>query len=277
MRDQMAWPESTFEWEDEDREHYCGSHWDPFYDSADAVLQRLPDIIPKSTRLMPFGDTYSGPYEIPQSWPKGLQLCWPNPQRGLVTTLRASEGAVEVANVSPYVEAGVQVALEIERVHVWSGGAEAQIEATWGEAPVSFFDLAFASSNRAWYEAGKRLDFVLAGIAYSAGPAADEIDSMPGLSLDGASVFLEVDEWDRDDDSFRGPVLDVSAISDWLGQPGWRVRVCIMRFSDVEDAELEIFVTRRAWTHPEPPQAGRDIEGTLWLQGRLWWASRGQR
>ena len=293
MSMKKAWPDCTFSWESEDDQHFCGSHWGPFYDSADDVLRRLHQIIPQSTRVMTFGDTYSGPHEIPESWPKGLHLGWPNPRWGLITTLRSSEGAVEVANVSPYVQRGIQVSLEIEKVHVWASGVEAQIDAVWGEGLVSFYDLQFASSNRTWYEAGKRCDFILAGIAYGAGPAEDENlelgtdsalsevlraeldheDRSPlHVSLDGASVFLPIPEWDRDDYSFRGPVLGVSAFDDWLGQSGWRVRVRVMQFHH-EDAELEVFVTRRAWSHPDPPEVGQDISGTLWLQGRLWLAA----
>ena len=45
-----------------------------------------------------------------------------------------------------------------------------------------------------------------------------------------------------------------------------------MRFHG-ENAELDVFVTGRAWSGPEPPKAGEDIEGSLWMQGRLWWAA----
>ena len=64
----------------------------------------------------------------------------------------------------------------------------------------------------------------------------------------------------------------VTAFDDWLEQSGWCVRVCVMRFHG-ENAELDVFVTGRAWSGPEPPKAGEDIEGSLWMQGRLWWAA----
>jgi len=174
-------------------------------------------------------------------------------------------------------------------------GAEAQIEGIWGGAAVSFFDLTLLS-NRSWYESGKCLVFVLAGIAYKAEPASleplvvapesaladmlqDQMETTDEKALEVGTeaycILAHIAEWDRDDYWFRGSVRTVKAVEDWLGQSGWRVRVCVMRMDteadDLQDAELDIFVTSRAWSGHEPPQVGKDIEGTLWLQGRLWW------
>ena len=287
-----SWPDGTFAWEGEEQEHYCGSHWDPFFDSPDEIFNLLPEVIPASLPLKTFGDTYSGPHDIPAGWTMGDHLCWPNANRGLVATLRAIEDDAELTNVSPLAGAGIQVGIEITRVHVWTSGAEAQIEGVWGEAPISFFDLAFLS-NRAWYEVGKRREFILAGIAYEARvPELDKLPLAPDsqlaiwqrthaeiaegedayIGLEGSCIFLPVSDWDRDDYQFRGPVRTVTAFGDWLGQSGWKVRVGVMQFGD-ESADLDVFVTERAWTGGEPPRVGQDIEGTLWLQGRLWSAS----
>ena len=76
-------------------------------------------------------------------------------------------------------------------------------------------------------------------------------------------------DWDRDNYQFRGPVRDVAAFDGWLGQSGWKVRVGVMQFED-GSADLDVFITERAWASPEPPRVGQDIEGSLWLQGRLW-------
>lgn len=290
MSSTESWPDSTFTWETEDEGHHCGSHWDAFYNSPDEALRTLPDILPKAMPLRSFGDTYSGPRKIPGSWARGAYLAGPDVKRGLLATLRTTDGRPELINVSPFTERGVQVGIEIDRVHVWSSGAEAQIEGTWGDAVVSFFDLTFLS-NRSWYESGRRLDFILAGIAYKAEPASveplviapesafadtlrDELGIKDGealeLGLEGSGIFTSIEDWDRDDYWFRGLVRSVEAFDDWLGQTGWRVRVRVMQM-DTEDAELDVFVTSRAWSGDEPPQVGEDMEGTLWLQGRLWW------
>ena len=192
----------------------------------------------------------------------------------------------------PVRRVGIEAGIEIEKVHVWPSGAEAQIKGVWGGAAVSFFDLAFLD-NRAWYEAGERRQFDLAGIAYEAGaPKVDTLAMAPdsplanwqrdhagiagvetaNIGLEGSGNFLPIADWDRDDYRFRGPVRSVAAFDGWLGQSGWKVRVAIMQFED-ECAELDVFVTDRAWRGSEPPLVGQDIEGSLWLQGRLWTAT----
>ena len=292
MSIEKSWPDGTFVWEDEEQEHYCGSHWDPFFDSPDEIFEMLPEIIPASVSLKTFGDTYSGPREIPAGWAMGGHLFWPNGNRGLVTTLRATEDAAEIVNMYPFAGVGTQVGIEIKKLHVWTSGAEAQIEGVWGEAPISFFDLTFLS-NRAWYEAGKRRDFILAGIAYEAGaPKLNKLALSPDsqlavwqrthtgnvegedvhICLEGSSIFIPVEEWDRDDYFFRGPVRSVATFEDWMGQSGWKVRVDVMQF-EAESADLDVFVTERAWNGGEAPRVGQDIEGRLWLQGRLWSAA----
>lgn len=296
MNSEESWPDSTFIWETEDQGHYIGSHWDAFWDSVEEQARTTREVLQQAMPVLSFGDTYSGPHEIPRSWAKGVYLRGRDPNYSLLAALRATEGSPDLINVSPYTELGVQVGIEIERVHVWSSGAEAQIEGFWGDATVSFFDLTFLT-NRSWYEAGKCLDFILAGIAYQAEPASIEplaiapdskiasllrnewgIESGEALevSMDGSSILAPIEEWDRDDYRFRGPVRSVEAFDNWLGQSGWRVRVCVMQM-DPEDAELDVLVTKRAWSGDEPPQVGEDMEGTLWLQGRLWGLCRRKR
>lgn len=287
-----SWPESTFAWEDESAKHFCGSHWNPFHDSPDEVIRALPEMFKGAWPVSSFGDTYPGHRSVPGAWPTGSYVCWPNENGGLIAALKETRDGTELVSVSPLAGHGVQVGVGIKKVHVWSDGAEAQIEGTWGDSQVSFYDLTFLR-NRAWYEVGKRREFILSGIAYEARrPAAQKLavdpssflsewlddqagikgGPEPEISLEGSSVLLRVDEWDRDDYAFRGPVRIVTPFDDWLGQSGWRVRVCVMRF-DSEDAELDVFVTDKVWSDPEPPKVGEDIEGTLWMQGELWWAA----
>ena len=130
-------------------------------------------MIPSARPISSFGDTYSGPYKVPGAWPTGTYLCWPNANQGLIATLGVTEGKTELINISPFAGNGIQIGIEIKRVHVWSNGAEAQIEGIWGESVLSFFDLTFLR-NRPWYEAGKRREFVLAGVAYEARPSPVE-------------------------------------------------------------------------------------------------------
>ena len=288
---EKSWPDCTFTWESEDQKHYPGSHLEPFYENTDHLLAGLPEMLNDAWPSSAFGDIYPGPHEIPAEWAKGAHLCWPYPNRGLIMTLRIGEKDNEVTNLGlcPFFCDGTQISIDIQKVFVWASGMEAQIEGCWNESIVTFFDIAFLN-NRGWYEAGKRLDFILSGIAYRAGlpevrklalkpdsalakwqqSMAEQGDEpKPEIRLEGATIFMPLSKGDRDDYWFRGPVRRVTAFDDWLGQSGWRVRVTVMRFDD-EDADLDVYVTRRAWSASEPPEVGRDIEGRLWLQGQLW-------
>lgn len=91
------------------------------------------------------------------------------------------------------------------------------------------------------------------------------------VRLDDMAMFIPVDGGDIDDYQFRGPVKVVEPFDDFLGQSGWRVRVTVMRLSEYahEDFDIDLLVTRRAWEGNTPPRLGQDIEGALWLQGRL--------
>ena len=288
MSTDESWPDCTFWWEPEDQEHYCGAHWSPFYEDIDSLLDELPKIVNQAELFQAVGDTHPGPHDIPAKWIKGFNLCWPRADRGLIVTLRIGENANEFVNFFPFVSHDNEVSIEVEKIFVWASGVEAQIEGIWNEAPVTFFDTSFPG-NRGWYEAGKCREFILSGIAYEAAPPKMEKlplepDSIgverirseldlgdewkPELRLEGSAMFMPVSDWDRDDYWFRGPIREVSPFDDLLDQSGWRVRVTIMRFDD-EDADLDVFVTRRAWSATEPPEVGQDIEGTLWLQGRL--------
>ena len=83
-------------------------------------------------------------------------------------------------------------------------------------------------------------------------------------------IFVRADGGDADEYSFRGAVQYVDPFTDFLGQAGWRLRVAVIRADDNDALDLEIVVTARAWDGPAPPAVGQDVEGNLWLQGRLW-------
>jgi hypothetical protein len=292
----LPWPDSTFVTEHADVKHYMGAHWEPFTENgAKEFLERLPTIIQQSSPLRGFGEFYRPSRPEPDSWPKGVHLVWPaqNQRLALAATLRLDAKATHVISLYPYIDQGTQTSLRLDRVSVWGSGVEAQIDAVWGEGAITFLDTAYLL-NRGWYEAGGAYEFLLAGIAYDArhaeptripyNPHPDVAEwerlraaargEPPPVTPDyfdttGAAFLLAVPEWDVDDYNFRGPVKQVEPFDDFLGQPGWKVRVTVMRF-DNEDADLDIYITRRAWQSETPPLVGQDMEGTLWLQGRLW-------
>lgn len=293
----LPWPDSTFVQEPADAQHYMGSHWEPFFDDVrSALFQQLPTIVPEASPLQRASGVDEACRAEPADWATGgRHLVWPGQDAnlGLVMTLQLGEQANQLVSIYPYVAAGTPVTVALDRVRVWEGGLEAQVDALWGEARVTFFDTAFLL-NRRCYERGAHLEFSLAGIAYDAGPAetmrmpytpnpdqsawermlAEERGDPPPevpeyIDLAGAAFFVEIPEWDADDYNFRGAIQAVEPFEDYLGQAGWKVRVTVMRFGEV-DADLDIHVTRRAWDGEEPPREGQNIDGRLWLQGRLW-------
>ncbi|MCC7151797.1 MAG: hypothetical protein IT501_07310 [Rubrivivax sp.] len=295
-RKTLPWPASTFVAEPADTPHYMGSHWDPFVEDSAQIIDRLPEIVPGAMVQTGYGEARKPDWDAPPDWPLGFQLVWPLREQGLALILKPEEQATVMASLFPFFARGSQQTLTLHAVSVWEGGLQAQIEASWGDAEVTFFDTQYLI-NRVWYQTGKSYDFILTGIAYSANVAERHewtIDQHPDVvawleqnlqegeqphagpttvSLDGASVFLPVEGWDVDDYSFHAPVKSVTEFQDWLGQDGWRVRATVMRVGEGEgqtDADLDIVITRRAWAGAAPPQVGQDIEGRLWLQGYLW-------
>jgi hypothetical protein len=291
-RDELPWPESTFVPEQEDAQHFLGSHWDPFVEDCTEIIDRVPEIASTALQQTGYGNVHLPPREVPEDWPKGFRLVWPLRIQGLMATLRTEKEVGMIVSVFPFFATGSQHTLTLHEVSVWDGGLEAQITARWGEGEVTFFDTQYLI-NRAWYETGKDYDFIFSGVAYKAGPAKKhecQINRHPDqvawmnqrrkegeklhkttvtMSMEGAAMFLPVTGWDVDDYSFHAPVKSVTEFTDWLGQDGWRVCATVMRFGN-EDGDLDILITKRAWSGAAPPQVGQDIEGQLWLQGYLW-------
>ena len=298
-RQDAPWPQSTFVAEADDAQHLPGSHWGPFVEDSQKILAHLQQVVPHALVQTGYGADRPPARPAPADWPQGFGLVWPLREQGLALVLCPGPDSNRLVSLFPFFANGSQHTLTVHRVLVWRSGLEAQITAGWGDGEVTFFDTQYLI-NRAWYEAGQTCDFILAGMAYAAAPAQrhewtinrhpDELAWLnlrrkPGeqaheasytLDCDGAALFLPLADGDVDDYRFHAPVKKVSAFNDWLGQDGWRVRATVLRFGN-EDGDLDILITRRAWSGTAPPQVGQDIEGHLWLQGRLWMPGSAKR
>jgi hypothetical protein len=291
------WPGATFVFDKVGTTHYLGSHWEPFFDDKKEFFGRLPEMMSAALLQTCYGDNKKAPREMPVDWPKGFHLCWPLRVRGLGTTecIDEKDKQINIVSLYPLWVEGTQARLKIRKVNVWEGECEAQITAKWGDAEVCFFDTQYMA-HRAWYEAGKEREFVLTGIAYSAAPAQphvtivkhppevlakinalllqngkEPVGAEQELSFEGAAIFLPIQGWDVDDYNFRATIKEVREFDDFLGQKGWRVRATVMREIGLkmDDADLTIVTTERAWGGDAPPQVGQEIEGRLWLQGYM--------
>ncbi len=300
MDDSVKRDEATFLWENEEEsDHFSGSHWEPFFDDAEEVFRMLPAIIPEALPMSGFSDdhdTTPPPYSPEPAFPDGFYLSWPLRAFGLMAALRMADDANHIESLFPYVGRGSEHALRIETVHVWDRCMEAQIEATMGEAVITFFDCMFVR-NKDWYNTGDHYQFILTGIAYDAKNAEDKVfpvgcspdvlavlrkhaaehgyespNEVEELHTKGMTALLPISEWDRDDYQFQGVVRSVKEI-EMLEQPGWMVRTTVIRYlGDDGDQtfDLDILITQKIWKDKQAPSEGIEIEGALWLQGYLW-------
>lgn len=243
-RARLPWPESTFVPETPGTQHYLGSHWSPFVEDAQEMLTRLPEMLEGAMVQHGYSSFKSHTKPVPADWPKGHQLAWPPQPTRAAALIVAVEGDRNVfASVFPFFGEGIQHTVKLQDVLVWAGGLEAQITATMGPTELRFFDTRFVI-DRAQYVAGRDYDFILAGIAYTAGTAKkhewqieqnakvvawmnenleegeEPHERQVTISMDGAAVLLPIPEWDIDDYTFHGPVKSVTEFKDWLGQSG---------------------------------------------------------
>jgi hypothetical protein len=292
----QKWIEETFVFEGEEEKHYLGTHWRPFFDDARAIVDRLPEILPKSLLQLSYAEVYPPLRAIPPHWPTATYRSWPIRRSGitLVTTKDTAGGVARLSSMFPFDTDGIQTELVIEKVRVWSSGVEAQIECDVGGASIAFFDTLFAE-NRGWYEAGKTYQFILGAFAYICRPAPNRVlqafnpklteeiksqhpdiaatwpkgDTIP-VHTKGMASLIPAPEMDIDEFWFHGPVTSIEDM-EILGQPVWRIRTTVLReLEHGRDQDISIIVTRKVWGDAPPLQPGDDIEGTCWLQGSLW-------
>lgn len=289
------WPVSTFFHELENKEHSFQNRWDSFVENQSEILNKLPELYNEAIAGTGFGVFYASPIKEPTDWQIGFQRNYPNQNCGLSVLCAIKADGNYVANYFPFHSSGTQLNLKLQRVDVWNTGLEAQITASWGDAKIKFFDTRFIH-DRAWYVADRSYEFILTGIVYFANLSklgdvkfkhspevvaklkeltADnpEFEGMSDeLSFSDLAIFLPIEGFDTDDYQFHAPIKSIKSIDDFLGQKCWEAVVTVMRniVRGIDDADLKIIITERAWHCDEPPQVGQYIEGALWLQGYLW-------
>lgn len=187
---------------------------------------------------------------------------------------------------------GLPNPLLIRKSHAWRNGLEGVVaaERVHDGPPITFF-APFFFRDEPQFAPGAELSVSLAGLAFSCrkaamqrftveegpwyeeelqrfleeNPGKSEADfSAPVVSMQGARILMPQHyacEW-----QYRCPVLDV-ARTEILGQPVYRLHVI---FVGVDDDTLAgyLYVPERL-LDGYVPQAGDDIEGTLWMTGML--------
>ena len=247
------WPDNTFVQETDDQPHYLGSHWEAFYEDSDDLIDNLPEILSKHLFWIALVPSAPRPEEFRKIGKLGRIFVGRTTIADLAITLRAEESSNHLISLYPYISFGREVTVELCQVSVWHSGVEAQIDAIWGDFHITFFDVSYLW-NRCWYESGKSYQFILSGLAYRAKPCetseliikqnpdiikwqrkvlermgeeASHVRDLETVRLEGAAIFMPIQEWDRDDYWFRGVVREVKSFDNWLGQSGWQVRVMV--------------------------------------------------
>jgi len=88
-RSLLPWPESTFSYGNNDIEHFLGSHWEPFFENTDSLVEIIPRALKESQQLKGYGDFFPAPREDAPFWENGWHLIWPEPGRSIISTIRA--------------------------------------------------------------------------------------------------------------------------------------------------------------------------------------------
>jgi hypothetical protein len=290
--DDPDWPADTFTQEEVD-EQDVQSCWKPF-EGASYLGQHSDEIGASKLITTCLSNLKGAPFPVPPTWPEGVYLDWPSHESGVRTVeiVTPTEDWLDLVTVFPFFSMGSRHTATLEQVVVRKNGCEANIAALLGEASIDFYDTAYLI-NRAWYKAGREYEFILTGIAYTARPASSERftirqdpevaawiarrererghevlpDLEPVFSMKGMAALLPMEEGNRDEYTFRGPIQSIQEIDDILGWRAWLIEVTVLRFS--EDVNFKILVTRSAWQGDEPPEVGTDVEGSLWLQGYM--------
>lgn len=292
-----TWPQGTFVDDAPDAIHPMGCRWAPFGLAAEDVLSQIPAWLAHATVIETTShDRDTSRHVAPSSWPRGVLLTGPDMDRAVNMVLCLEDDRTWLVSLFPSTQLGTQLTLRLQQVTLWRSGLEAHITATWGDASIRFFDSRFVNS-RARYETGRLYDFIVSGLAYGAWPAQEITFPLLRVSTEllrlaerqsrsqdqgtqreavqcstrGAAWMLPAVEGDVDEYHFRGPIQKLSPFRNWLGQEGWTARTTVLRFGpDGSDQDLDIHITRHAWTGPTAPCVGQEIQGVLWLQGHFW-------
>lgn len=188
---------------------------------------------------------------------------------------------------------GVVQTVTINRVDPWEYGIEGWIHVTVADtASVSFFDtMFFAGSDQLVPD--QQVDVSFAGLAYwlrpiqmrsfeikegpmwemererriKEGEEEKEASRPVEIHMTGASIFLPHGGDEIPDDAQFQGVIDALDSFDHDGQRIYRMEMVVMRPEDKE-FRIAVFASEHV-LDGYVPQLGEDVEGILWLQGRI--------
>jgi hypothetical protein len=162
------------------------------------------------------------------------------------------------------------------------------------DSSLTFFDNHFAA-NRGWYYPDAKFSFLIGALAISCRVGIEQIpvsfteadrerwntieasireqgypsvEAPNELSLANMAVYLHEEPPDQDYAEYRGRLHEAREI-EFMGLKAWKVSIVFLRSISNKDVPMTMVITSRAWTHDFPPVVGMDVEGLLWMQGRM--------
>jgi hypothetical protein len=105
-RQALPWPDSTFVPEGKDARHFPGSHWEPFVAQPSEILMRLPEMMSAALPQTTADDRREPPRALPEGWPKGLAVVWPQRTQGLAVVVCAAGEGATIDSLFPFFGSG---------------------------------------------------------------------------------------------------------------------------------------------------------------------------
>lgn len=271
-----------------------GNHWETLYDVDEYVKENLARDCEDSTLICryPCMDVKGGTERVEEV------ACLRNGDdrfaNQVLIVSDSSDDSRFLFSAYPVAFDGIVQTVTVDRVEPWDYGIEGWIHAnvTNAQVSMSFFDpMYFAGSDQ--LTPGQQVNVSIAGLAYwlrpiqmrsfeikegpmwqmerdrrlEAGETEAEASRPLEIHMTGASIFLpKGGEENPDDVQFQG-VIDALDSFEHDGQQIYRMEMVVMRPDD-EEFRIAVFASEYV-LDGYVPRLGEDVEGILWLQGRI--------
>ncbi len=188
----------------------------------------------------------------------------------------------------PILKEGLSVELTVSEISLWGNGVEAEVTGvTEDGSSISYFD-SYYFRDAGKYEVGDHIRVELGAIAFGMKKAESGsffiddpavIKAMRGNSpdqdllepievrLDGAAMLMPKEGWDSYEYTYHCPVRAIDqAVA--FEQNFYRITATLLRgIENGIELDVPVLVSERLM-EGDPPIAGDDVEGGLWLHGQ---------
>jgi hypothetical protein len=231
-----------------------GSHWD-------GVTQTSEEVKTAMEAAVQDGERFEGP-----AVDGGAVAGYEYPSDRSIRTCAVSLGAT-LATAYP-VGDGVVHEVAVERVVEWANGVEAQVEFDLAGEPLGAFDAGYYRHGGRNYVVGDTVSFELSAFAYDLERGEAEnltTESGEQFSTEGMAGVVPFEGGDTDDFVFRSTPKQVVETA-FGNRTVYRLRLPLFR-DDGEDVDVQLYASDHVTG--VRLREGRDVEGVIWLQGRI--------